>query len=99
MTDTDRPYPEEEEPVELAVPVEPFAARVMAIENLAESLADTSKRLKEELVSLTRNLDSIVGYLREISRWKGEFDAWRLQAESRLQALERNERNRPPSTI
>lgn len=96
MTDTDRPYPEEGEPVELAVPVESYADRLKAIESLAGTLAETSTRLKDELVNLTKNLDSIVAYLREISRWKGEFDAWRLQAESRLQELERNDRSRAP---
>jgi hypothetical protein len=96
MTEPERPYPELDE---LAVPaVEPLSYRVTAIEKLADSLAETADKLRMEFKTLTKNLDSIVGYLREISQWKGEMAEWRERVEGRIRELERSDRSRPPSS-
>lgn len=89
------PYPELDE---LAVPVEPLSHRVTTIETLAGNLADTAEKLKHELVSLGKNLESVVAYLREVNQRMGELTSWRDQAERRIQELERSDRNRAPST-
>jgi predicted nucleic acid-binding Zn-ribbon protein len=94
MTDDERAYPELDE---LAVPVEPLSRRVTTIETLAGNLADTAEKLKHELVTLGKNLESIVGYLREVNQRMGELTEWRDKAERRIRDLERSDRSRPPS--
>lgn len=64
-------------------------ARIDAIETLAAKLAATADDLKNEISGVSKNLTSIVAYLREVSEWRGEMNAWRENAEKRIQELER----------
>ena len=67
--------------------------RVDDIETLAAQMAVTAVNLKDEIVGLARNLDVIVGYLREVSQRLSEITEWRDRAERRLQDVERKQRS------
>ena len=76
-----------------------FHERFDAIEQLAANMAENASSLRDELVTLSKNLDSVVYYYKRVNEQMEELRQWRDKAELRIQELEKNKtRSQLPSS-